>query len=60
MRNEPNFSYKIMRLLYKSSLSKIYPNIGVSFETLDEVMVEIGIHDANKIIFENNDIRQHE
>lgn len=49
-----------MRLLYKSSLSKIYPNIGVSFETLDKVMVEIGIHDANKIIFENNDIRQHE
>lgn len=49
-----------MRLLYKSSLSKIYPNIGVYFETLDKVMVEIGIHDANKIIFENNDIRQHE
>ena len=58
-RKEPNFSYKLMRLLYKPILSKIYPNIGISSEDLAEAMVEIGLIGGKKIIYENKDIRQH-
>lgn len=58
-RKEPNFSYKLMRLLYKPILSKIYPNIGISSEDLAEAMVEIGLKGGKKIIYENKDIRQH-
>ena len=58
-RKEPNFSYRLMRLLYKPILSKIYPNIGISSEDLAEAMVEIGLNGGKKIIYENKDIRQH-
>lgn len=58
-RKEPNFSYKLMRILYKPVLSKIYPNIGVSSGDLAKVMVEIGLTAVNKVIFENKDIRDY-
>jgi len=55
-RNEPNFFYRIIRILYKPILSKLYPNIGVTSERLAKVMIEVGIEDANKTILENIDI----
>lgn len=59
-RKEPNFAYQLTRLLYKPILSKLYPNIGVSSERLAKVMVEVGTRGGNKIIFENQDIRQYQ
>jgi len=56
-RKEPNFTYKLIRVIYKPILSKIFPNAGVTSETLAKVMVEVGMNNANKVIFENRDIR---
>ncbi len=58
-RDEPNFTYKILRPLYKSVLSRLYPNIGVSSKRLATVMVDAGLGTATKTIFENRDIREH-
>jgi uncharacterized protein YbjT (DUF2867 family) len=55
-RKEPNFSYQIMRALYKP-VSFIYPNIGVTSVKLAEKMVKIGMEGSNRTIFENADIR---
>lgn len=57
-RKEPNLMYRIMRVLYKPILSKIYPNGGISSEELANVMTEVGIHGGDKIIYENKDIRE--
>jgi nucleoside-diphosphate-sugar epimerase len=54
-RIEPNFLYKMMRILYKP-LKFIYPNFAVSSVKLADTMVEVGINDG-KVIYENNDIR---
>jgi nucleoside-diphosphate-sugar epimerase len=54
-RIEPNFFYKLMRVLYKP-LKFIYPNFSVTSEKLAAVMVEVGIN-GGKIIMENKDIR---
>lgn len=55
-RKEPNFTYRLMRPLYKT-ISKIYPNIGLSSETLAKAMVKAGLEGANKTILENKDIK---
>ncbi len=55
-RKEPNFSYKLMRVLYKP-ISAIYPNIGLKSTQLAAKMVEIGLLGSEKTIFENADIR---
>jgi nucleoside-diphosphate-sugar epimerase len=54
-RVEPNFFYKLMRVLY-TPIKFIYPNIGVSSEKLAATMVEVGMN-GGKTIFENKDIR---
>jgi nucleoside-diphosphate-sugar epimerase len=54
-RVEPNFMYKLMRVLYKP-LKFIYPNIGVTSKTLANTMFEVGVN-GGKVIFENKDIR---
>jgi nucleoside-diphosphate-sugar epimerase len=54
-RVEPNFLYKMMRILY-SPLKFIYPNFAVSSVKLADTMVEVGMNEG-KIIYENNDIR---
>lgn len=56
-RKEPNFLYRLMRLLYKPLISKIYPNGSVSSKQLADVMVEIGMNGGSKIVYENRDIR---
>jgi nucleoside-diphosphate-sugar epimerase len=54
-RIEPNFFYKLIRILYKP-LKFIYPNFSVTSEKLAATMVEVGIN-GGKIIIENKDIR---
>ena len=55
-RKEPNFSYKVMRKLYKP-ISFIYPNIGVSSIQLANKMVSVGINGGDKIVYENKAIQ---
>ena len=56
-RKEPNLMYKILRVLYKPILSKIYPNFGITSEQLAQAMVEVGLKGNKNVIFENKDIR---
>ena len=58
-RKEPNFSYKLLRVVYKP-ISKIYPNIGLSSVDLASAMVHLGIHANAHVgpILENIDIRK--
>ena len=58
-RKEPNFSYLLMRILYKGFVSKLYPNAGVPSETLANAMVEVGLYGSDKTVYENLDIRNH-
>ncbi len=55
-RIEPNFMYKLMRLLYKP-IKFIYPNIGITSQKLAATMVDVGINSGDKIFYENADIR---
>jgi nucleoside-diphosphate-sugar epimerase len=55
-RVEPNFLYKMMRILYKP-LKFIYPNFSVTSEKLAATMVEVGMNGGGKTIYENADIR---
>lgn len=54
-RKEPNFFYKLLRILYKP-IKFIYPNIGITSEKLAGTIVEVGMN-GGKIILENKDIR---
>jgi nucleoside-diphosphate-sugar epimerase len=56
-RKEPNFTYQIMRALYKP-ISFIYPNIGVTSVKLAEKMVKIGLEGSDRTVFENANIRE--
>ncbi|MES2005954.1 MAG: epimerase [Bacteroidota bacterium] len=56
-RSEPNTMYRVMRILYKPLISKIYPNIGLSSEQLANAMVHIGFNGGDKIIYENKQIK---
>ena len=58
-RKEPNLSYQIFRSLYPI-LRRIYPNIGISSESLALAMVHAGLHGTGiheDPILENRDIR---
>ena len=55
-REEPNFTYRLMRTLYKP-VSVIYPNIGLTSETLAKAMVTVGLNGIDKTILENRDIK---
>ncbi|WP_018612153.1 NAD(P)H-binding protein [Segetibacter koreensis] len=57
-RKEPNVTYKIMRGIYPF-LNRVYHSGVINSEELSNAMVDIGINSGNKIIYENNDIRQH-
>jgi nucleoside-diphosphate-sugar epimerase len=56
-RVEPNFLYKMMRILSKP-LKFIYPNFSVTSEKLAAAMVEVGMAGGGKTIYENADIRR--
>lgn len=55
-RKEPNFSYKLMRLLYKPLISKLGNKFSVTSEQLAEAMVKVGLFGTDKTILENQDI----
>jgi nucleoside-diphosphate-sugar epimerase len=57
-RIEPNFLYRLMRVLYKPLLSKIFPNNVVTSEKVANTMVAVGLNGASNVIFENKDIRR--
>ena len=56
-RREPNFMYKILRLLYKP-ITAIYPDFSVPSTKLAAKMVEVGLNGAGKTIYENRDLRK--
>ncbi len=55
-RKEPNFIYRLMRILYKI-FSKIFPDMGVTSEKLAKTMVDITFLQGEGVIFENKSIR---
>ena len=55
-RKEPNFIYRLMRVLYKI-FAKIFPDMGVTSEKLAKTMVEVAFNAGKKIIYENRQIR---
>ncbi len=57
-RKEPNFFYRLSRILYKPFLSKVYPNIGLTSVQLANAMVKIGLEGATQQVYENREIRQ--
>ncbi len=57
-RKEPNFIYKLMRILYKI-FSPLFPNMGVTSEKLADTMVEVAFAGREKIIYENSEIRKY-
>lgn len=56
-RKEPNFSYKLMRLLYKPLISKLGKKFSITSEQLADAMVNAGLSGSEKIVFENQDMR---
>jgi nucleoside-diphosphate-sugar epimerase len=56
-RLEPNFLYKIFRIIYKP-VKFIYPNIGLTSTKLAQVMVQVGFNGSQKTFFENNEMRK--
>ncbi len=56
-RKEPNFLYRLMRVLY-NPLKFIYPNIAVTSVQLANAMAQVGIYGSELIIYENSDIRK--
>jgi uncharacterized protein YbjT (DUF2867 family) len=59
-RKEPNFGYRLMRVLWPM-LRLIYPNLGIASDALALAMVEAGLcdkDDAPGEILENRDIRK--
>jgi len=57
-RKEPNFFYRLSRLLYKPILSKIYPNMGLTSLQLANAMVKLGWQGVSQQVYENKEIRQ--
>ena len=55
-RLEPNFTYELMRALYKP-VSFFFKNIGLTSVQLATKMIEVGLNGGNKTIYENKDIR---
>lgn len=55
-RTEPNFTYKIMRLLYKPILSKLSTNLSITSDELAIAMIQVGFHGWRTSILENRDI----
>ena len=56
-RIEPNFFYRLSRILYKYALNWLYPNIGVTSIQLAKAMVHIGFNGKGQNIYENKAIR---
>lgn len=57
-RKEPNFIYRMMRVLYKI-FSPVFPDMGVKSEVLAKAMVDAAFSKSDKVIFENRAIRKY-
>ena len=55
-RKEPNFSYRMMRALYPL-MKKLAPSTAITSETLGKAMFNAGLHGAEKMTLENQDIK---
>jgi uncharacterized protein YbjT (DUF2867 family) len=58
-RNEPNFSYRLMRTVYPV-FRVLFPNQVIRADDLAQVMVDVAIQqngDQRSLVFENRDIR---
>lgn len=58
-RNEPNFSYRLMRTIYPV-FRVLFPNQVIRADDLAQVMVDVAIQqngDQRSLVFENRDIR---
>lgn len=55
-RKEPNLSYRMMRRLYPF-IKTIYPKGVITSEQLGKAIFKTGLHGADKIILENDDIK---
>lgn len=55
-REEPNFSYKLMRFLYKPLISKLGKNMSVESTKLASAMVQVGLEGNSISILENRNI----
>lgn len=55
-RNEPNFTYRLSRILYKPLISKLGKNMSIPSTILADGMVKVGLEGASKSILENRDI----
>jgi len=58
-RREPNFSYKVFRVLYKYVLAYVLPGVGITSEQLAAAMFDIGLHGGLKVIYENAELRKY-
>ncbi len=56
-RAEPNTVYRVMRLLYKPVISKVYPNGGLTSVELANAMIHVGFYGGDQIIYENREIK---
>jgi nucleoside-diphosphate-sugar epimerase len=56
-RKEPNWIYKLMRILYKP-VSKIYPDFGVTSKKLADKIVDVGLNGGDRTIYDNEHIRK--
>lgn len=56
-RKEPNFTYKLLNIIYPNFLKFVYPNIGVTSVHLANVMFQAMLHGNEQEIFENKAIR---
>ena len=55
-RVEPNWTYSLMRVLYKPVMSKVYPNGGVTSDELADAMVRVGFGGGAELLT-NREIR---
>ena len=58
-REEPNLTYRLMRLLYKPLIRWLFPFAAVTSEQLTDVMVDVGLNGGTLEVYENNDIRKY-
>ncbi|CAN5691757.1 epimerase [soil metagenome] len=58
-RQEPNFSYKVFRVLYKYLFQFVFPSIGITSEKLAAAMEDIGMNGGMQVIYKNADLREY-
>ncbi len=58
-RKEPNLMYRMIRVLWKPFLSWAAPGSGLTSVTLADVMTQVGLHGADKVVFSNSAIKKY-